>query len=376
MKIRHIIILSLFVAINVVVLATLNFGSNQSNNGPTENNNFIQTVKAIKVHNAEDTFKITGFGTVSSFNAVDLSTEVSGKLSKGNIPLKPGTSFRKGQLIFTLNDTDARYNLRARKSGFINIIANLLPDLKIDFPTEYKKWENYIATIKLNENLPSLPAWKTNKEKIFLSTRNVLTEYFTIKSLEEQLRKYAVYAPFNGVITDAYVTNYAVVGLGTRIIRIAETDNFEIPVSIQEEQLKDISIGTTVSIYSTTGTPKGKGTIIRISEVINKATQSVQVYIRPKALKNERFIEGEYVKVEIDELGTHKGIRIPKEAVYDNTVYMYSIKDSTLHKRPVIIADVNEEGYFIKGLEENGILVAQTISNYTDTTKYQVLLAK
>ncbi len=373
MKLRHIIILILFVAVNVVVLFTLNLGNMKPQEEKKEKADFFQTLQALKVQNKEEVFNVSGFGTVSSFNAVDLSCEVQGKISEG-VRLKPGTSFRKGQLLFRINDTDARYNLRSRKSGFINIIANLLPDLRVDFSAEYDKWENYIESIRLNESLPELPAWTSNKEKIFLSTRNVLTEYFNIKSLEEQLKKYAVYAPFSGVITDAYITDNSVVGPGTRIIRIAETGNFEIPVAIQEGQLADVQVGTSVSIYTTTGELKGKGTVIRISEVISRSTQSVQAYVRPKALEGKRFIEGEYVKVEIDEEGMHNGIRLPKDAVTDNKVMMYSPKDSTITPKSIKIADTNEKGHFIKGLSDNTIVITQEVRNYTDTTKYQVLM--
>ena len=118
------------------------------------------------------------------------------------------------------------------------MVANLLPDIKNDFSSEYDKWVDFINEIKLNDPLPQMPAWKTNKEKIFISSRNVLTDYFSIKALEEQLNKYMVYAPFSGVITDVYATDFSVVNPGTKIMRVVETNNFEIAVPIPSDQLK------------------------------------------------------------------------------------------------------------------------------------------
>ena len=305
---------------------------------------------------------------------MDVASEVQGKLIQGRQNLKPGIKFRKGELLFSINDAEARYNLRARKSGFINVIANILPDLKIDFPAQFNKWEDYVGSIKLNATLPQLPAWSSTKEKIFISTRNVLTEYFAIKSLEEQLKKFNVYAPFSGVVTDVYATNHSVVNPGTKVMRLVETGNFEIPVSIPTNQSTAISIGTEVTIYTTSGELKGSGAVVRISEVINKNTQSIDVYVRPKSIEGAVFTEGEYVEVELNQAETHKGMRLPNNAVQNNYVYIYSKKDSVLTKQPVQILNTNDKGVFVQGLKNNAIVITQEVLNYTDTSKFQVLI--
>lgn len=374
MKLRHIIILVVFLIFNFVVIISLNLSGGKPAEEEAEKVLFVPTLRGAIVENKTEVLNTGGYGTVSSFNAFDLACEVQGKLSEGKFALKPGTKFRKGDLLFRISATDARYNLRARKSGFITIIANLLPDIKIDFPEEFTKWNTYIDAIKLNEDLPQLPSWKSSKEKIFLSTRNVLTEYFSIKSLEEQLNKYAVFAPFNGVITDVYLSNYSVVNPGTRIMRIVETDNFEIPVSIAADQLDNLKIGATASIFSTSGTLKGSGIVVRISEVINKSTQAIDVYVKPKSLEGYSFIEGEYVHVKIDEENEQSGFRVPKIAVFDQNVYTYSKKDSSLSIHPIQVIDADADGVFVKGLEDKTVVITQQVLNYTDTSKYQILI--
>lgn len=357
-----------------MVIASLNISGGKPDEEIEEKALFVPTLKGAIVENKIEILNIGGYGTVSSFNAFDVACEVQGKLSEGKFTLKPGTKFRKGDLLFRISDTDARYNLRARKSGFITIIANLLPDIKVDFPDEFTKWNTYIDDIKLNEDLPQLPSWKSSKEKIFLSTRNVLTEYFSIKGLEEQLNKYVVFAPFSGVITDVYLSNYSVVNPGTRIMRIVETDNFEIPVSIGVDQLENVKIGATASIFSTGGTLKGMGSVVRISEVINKSTQSIDVYVKPKNLDGQSFVEGEYVHVKIDQENEQTGFRIPKNAIFEEQVYIYSKQDSSLTLSPVQIVAINDEGAFVKGLKDKSIVITQEVLNYTDTSKYQILI--
>ena len=373
MKLRHIIIIAIFVGINLAVFFTLNYGGGEEKE-EKQKEEFVQVLEARNVKNTKEQFEIVGYGTITSFNAVDISAEVQGKLFAGKQPLKPGVKIRKGQTIFSISDADAQYNLRSRKSGFINIIAQMLPDIRIDFASEYEKWSDYVASIKLNRELPTLPAWSSDKEKVFLATRNVLTEYFSIKSLEEQLSKYYIQAPYNCVITEVYVSEYSVVNPGAKIVRIAQTDNFELSVPVPVSSLDAIEVGTKGEVFSTGGELKGVATVVRISEVINKTTQSVNVYLRPKAIEGNRFIEGEYVRVEIDEVGEFSGIRLPRQAVSDGQVYTYKKADSTLVPTKVSVLDVNENGVFVSGLQENETVIIQEVLNYADTLKYGILV--
>ncbi|MEO9532633.1 MAG: HlyD family efflux transporter periplasmic adaptor subunit [Crocinitomicaceae bacterium] len=374
MKIRHIVIIAVFVLINIAVLATLNFGGEPKVEEDKKEEVFIQDLKGMEIKNELAQFEVAAYGTISSFQSVDVSSEVQGKLILGSKDLKVGNSFRKGELMFRVNDTEARYNIRSRKSGFITLIAQMLPDIKSDFPAEFDKWNDYVASIKLNESLPILPAWGDTKEKIFISTRNILTEYFAIKSMEEQLQKFTYYAPFNGVITEAYISEHAVVNPGSRIIKYVANGDFELAASVPTSQMDELKVGTTAKIYTTTGEEKGIGKVVRISDVINKMTQSADVFIKPTAYEGKKFVEGEYVKVQINEQGEFNGVRVPRQAVNDNTVYVYNKIDSTLNPKQITVLDINEIGVFVSGLDDSEVIITQEVLNYTDSTKYSVVL--
>src|SRR5690606_3269657 len=128
MKLRHYVIIGIFILVNVLIIRTLNFGGKDKKPDETKKV-FVPILKAKQVENSEEKFSVTGYGTISSFHRVDIACEVQGKMIKGAKELKPGVKFRKGELIFKVSDTEAQYNLRAKISGFMNIIAQLLPDM-------------------------------------------------------------------------------------------------------------------------------------------------------------------------------------------------------------------------------------------------------
>ena len=154
-------------------------------------------------------FTIYGSGRVISSSNINVTSEVQGKLSS-NIKLKKGTEFSKGQLLFRVQDSDAKMLLIARKSNYLNLVSNALPDLKIDFNSVFTKWESFLNSIKVDSPLPEFPNFNTNKEKNFIVSRSILAEYYNIKSDEERLKKYIINAPFDGSILEAFTDEGAI----------------------------------------------------------------------------------------------------------------------------------------------------------------------
>jgi hypothetical protein len=134
-----------------------------------------------------------------------------------------------------------------------------------------------------------------------------------------------------------------------------------------------VDVGTKCTIYSTDGTERGGGSVARISEVINKTTQSVTIYVKPGS-SDQRYIEGEYLLVKIDAKVSQKGFRIPLSAINDGKVFTYNPSDSLLRKKPILILNENENGAFVSGLNDEEIVIIQEVVNFSDSTKYGVIL--
>ena len=206
MKIRHVLIIVSSILLLIIIYYVGVMGYQMGIDYGEQNAEKIREKKEIKtkndsiapkyvntllVQNENRPMNIISYGRVSSSSNINISSEVQGKLSS-NIPLKKGSEFSKGQLIIKINDKDAQLAVRARKSNYLNIISLSLPDLIVDFPDQYEKWNNFFNSIQIEKELPSFPSFTNSKEKNFIISRNILSEYYNIQSDEARLKKYNI----------------------------------------------------------------------------------------------------------------------------------------------------------------------------------------
>ena len=133
-------------------------------------------VKTEKVKYEQIISSVTAPGRVSSISNVDIIAEASGKIIESNIPLKKGSKFSKGDVLFTIYPDEAALALKSRKSLFLNSLANILPDLKIDYPEWEPKFKDFFNSIDIDQKLPEFPLVNDEKLKIFLSSRSLLSD--------------------------------------------------------------------------------------------------------------------------------------------------------------------------------------------------------
>ena len=141
-------------------------------------------VKAEKIEYGTVVSSVVASGRIKSTEIVDVVAEVSGKLETGNISFKTGENFKTGDILIRTYMDEDLLDLKARKSKFLNVIASLLPDIKIDFPDRYNDFNKFFSNISLDKDLPELPDFNGEKIKIFLASRDILTDYFSIKKDE------------------------------------------------------------------------------------------------------------------------------------------------------------------------------------------------
>ncbi len=321
------------------------------------------TVEPVRYREMET--QIEAFGRLASSQTVNLVAEVGGKLLNGSVPLKTGSDFRQGQVLARIYNAEARLNLQSRKSDFLNLVASILPDLKLDFPENYENWKNYFDTFDLNQPLTEIPKFKTSKEKTFLATQNILTQYYSIRSAEENLKKYTIYAPYTGSIAEVSLQVGSVVNPGSQIATLIRTDVLEMEVPIQAEDVRWVETGAEVEIFDDKTNQVWTGTVSRIGDRLDTRTQSVNLYITVNASSNSKLYEGMYLKAVIPGSTLNRSMEIPRSAVF-NKDRVYIMKNNKLETRQINIQKTDKDNYIINGLQEGEELVVDAPVNATE----------
>ncbi len=311
-------------------------------------------------------------GRLASMNYVDIISEVSGMILAGDVPLKKGQSFNKGDLLCRIFEDEAALALKARKSRFLNLIANLLPDFKIDYPKSYPDWQKFFESIDLNEELPELPEINSNQEKIYLASKNILSEYYSIKSDEIRLDKHNIHAPFNGTFTQVLFEVGAVANPGTRIAKIIRTDRLELEVPVENAHAKWIDVGDPVKVTTDDRLDSWKGTVIRKSDFVDPATQSMSIFVIMVTKNGDRLYKGQYLVAEFPGDPVRDVMEIPRNAIFNHNE-VFIIVDGRLQKREINIVKMNEKTLLFNGLEEKQQIVTEPLINAAENTMVEVL---
>lgn len=319
---------------------------------------------------------VEAFGRVGSAQQINVIAEVGGKLLQGNIPLKKGQSFKKGQLLCKIDDVEENLNLQAHKSSFLHTLASILPDIKIDFPQSFDTWQKYFDGIKLDEKLPALPEPKSSKEKTFLAAKNILSEYYAIKSEEENIKKFYIYAPFNGSIITINYQIGSVVNPSANIGTIISTDELELEVPVELRDIAFVQKGKQVTIVDEGEFEQNWiGTITRVADFIDPNSQSVSVFIRIQKRSRYEALDGLFLKARIPGKSVNGAAEVPRR-ILKNKNEIFVVQDSVLVTRKVKVHKVSENNAIISGLKEGEMMVTDRPSNASEYMKVEIVKPK
>lgn len=319
---------------------------------------------------------IEAYGRVGSAQQINVIAEVGGKLILGNVLLKKGQRFKKGQLLCKINDAEENLNLQARKSSFLNTLASNLPDIRIDFPNSFDTWQTYFDKIELDQRIPELPEPKTSKEKTFLAAKNILSEYYAIKSEEENLKKFYIYAPFNGSIVTINYQIGSVVNPGANIGTIISTDELELEVPVEQRDINFVQKGKVVTIVDESDFEQNwVGTITRIADFIDPNSQSVSVFISIQKRSKYEALDGLFLKARIPGKSVKDAAKVPRR-ILKNKHEIFVVQDSVLVTRQVRVHKVSENDAIISGLKTGEMMVTDRPSNASENMKVEIAKPK
>ncbi len=328
----------------------------------------VKTVFVNTVKNKDIPIVITASGNLIAKHKIELFAEVQGVLKHNIKEFKAGTTYKRGELILSINNDEFYANLQSQKSNFYTSITGIMPDIRFDYPEEYEKWQSYLNSFDINKTTPKLPQINTEKEKYFISGRGINTAYYNVKNLEVKLGKYNLYAPYKGVLTEALVTPGTLVRVGQKLGEFIDPSIYEMEVAVNAEFANLLKKGNRVKLQNLEKTKEFEGEVIRINGRVNIASQTIKAYIQ---VAHEDLKEGMYLEADLNARSEANAIEISRKLLIDNK-QLFVVRDSVLDLIDVTPVYFSAESVVLKGIEDGTLLLSKTVPGAYDGMKVKI----
>lgn len=317
----------------------------------------VKTVFVDIVENKNIPITIKANGNLVAKNKIEIFSEVQGVLHTSSKEFKAGTSYKKGEIILKINNEEEYANLQAQKSNLYNTITSIMPDIRLDYSDEYEKWRAYLSGFDFDKPTPKLPATNSEKEKFFVSSRNIYTTYYNVKNLEVRLAKYIIRAPYNGILTEALVNPGSLVRQGQKLGEFINPSVYEMEVAINAAYIDLLQKGNVVKLFNLDNSKSWEGKIIRVNGKVDQASQTVKTFI---GVSGNALKEGMYLEANLVAKQEQNAYEIARKLLVNNES-VYVLKDSVLALVKVHPVYFKDKTVVIKGLKNGTKVLSKNV---------------
>ncbi len=317
----------------------------------------IKTVFVEDAVNGVVPIEISANGNLVAQRRLEIFSEVQGVLQKGSKLFKPGQEYRKGQTLLSLNSSEYYASVQSQKSALYDQITSIMPDLRLDYPEAYPKWQAYLNNFDVSKATPPLPEITSEKEGYFISGRNIQTAFYNVKNLEQRLGKYRITAPFTGVLTEALVTEGTLVRSGQKLGEFIDTSSYELEVAISKNYADLLQVNNEVTLSTIDGKQTYTGKVTRVNGNINQDSQTINAYIE---VQGEGLREGVYLEALLQAKEEQEAISLPRGLLQPNNE-LFMVRDSILDVIAVNPVYFSDKEVVVKGIPEGTKIVSKPV---------------
>jgi len=317
----------------------------------------VKTVFTQVVKNGTVPIVVTANGNLNAKQRVELYAEVQGVFKRGSRLFKEGQYYNAGETIISIDASEYAASVQSAKSNLYNQLAAIMPDLRLDYPAYFSKWQTYLSNFDLTKSTPTLPEMTSDKERFFISGRGILTSYYNVKNLEQRLSKYRISAPFKGILTAASVTEGSLVRAGQKLGEFINPGVYELEVSVSKTYADLLKVGAAVKLSALDQSMDYIGKVARINGRVDQATQTIKAYIE---VKDQTLREGMYLEAFLDARKEDNAIEIDRSLLLEGD-RIFIVRDSVLDILPVKPVYFSDKRVVLKEVPDGVTIMAKPL---------------
>jgi multidrug efflux pump subunit AcrA (membrane-fusion protein) len=284
-------------------------------------------------------------GRVTAADRIELFSEVQGRFDNGSSPFRTGIRFSEGDTLARIDDTEERLALISQRSRFLTTLSGVLSTQKLDYPDLYETWAEYTDTFDPVTLTQELPIVENRQARLFLTSRGINEQFYTIRSAEARLKKFTIVAPFDGELQEANLDPGSLVQPGVRLGEFTGRQ-FELESYVSLQDFPFIEIGDPVALNSPALNQNWSGSIVRIGSGVDSNTQSLPVFV---GLSGGSMRDGIYLEGIISGRTLENAVEIPRNLLTREHTILVVENGRATHKRvePLLF---KKESVIVSGL--------------------------
>src|SRR5690554_2429674 len=215
----------------------------------------FREVDVIQIQPIDIVETVAATGKIQPETELALSSEVSGEIIE--LPLKEGQVVEKGDLLVKINPDLIQAAVSQSQAGLQNVRAQLAQaeanekNAQLNYQRNKALFEKgVISKAEWDKSIADYEIAKANKEAAYY---NVQSAAANVKQSVDNLARTTIYSPMSGTISKLSVElGERVVGTaqmaGTEIVRVANLQNMEVMVDVNENDIVKVSVGDSTRV--------------------------------------------------------------------------------------------------------------------------------
>lgn len=334
---------------------------------PVEVPAFLVDAKPIKAE--EVSFVVKSQGNVVPKNSTALSSQVSGQLVSLSDAFIAGGTFKKGEILATLEQDDYRTDLKLAEAELAQAQAALQEEIARGKVAE-QEW--------LSVRNVAPPELGLRKPQLAKEQANVKAAEAKLERAKRNLSRTQIKAPYNGIVVERNIDLGQFVTTGATLGTLYSTDTAEVRLPITDSDLMFVDIagqskqGAPVALSANVGGVKRtwQGTLIRSEGVLDTQSRVIYAVVEVEDPYNLQASHsaplrfGQFVEAEITSRQTEKMFVIPRNNLrLDNTVLTVNDEREIEIKDVEVARTTASKVYLRGGLDEGTLVVTSAVPN-------------
>jgi len=289
-------------------------------------------------------------GVVRGRYETNLSFQVGGKIISRDV--QTGSRVRAGDVLMTLDPKDIVEQSRSAEAQVSSAKAQLqLAKANLDRYSELFKSEAIAAAV--------LDQYKTQYDAAKAAYEAAIAQ---AQQSQNALDYTTLTANADGVISDVQAEVGQVVAAGQSVLRLVQTNEFEVVVNIPENKISSVQIGQRVSITFWANNAQVSGTVREIAPMADSASRTFTIKISLPEVQNIQL--GMTANILMNSATSTNAIILPLSAIYQtqDSAQVWLVDGGKVSLKKIEVIAFDDNNVQVRGLKAGDVVVVAGVN--------------